>query len=252
MENLKEKTLGEIVSQSTAAAGVFEKYHLDFCCKGKRPLKDACASQGIDLERVTTDLEAALASTDGASDDHLQQMQLDELANYIVNKHHAYVRHAIPLITAHTAKVVERHGNHEPNLKKIAELWQSVAAEMTAHMAKEEQVLFPVIKRLAAADATKNAALFPSQPFVSKPIQVMEMEHDQAGELMEQIRQLSNGYTPALACTTYRLIFNELREFEEDLHRHVHLENHLLFPKAIKLEEKLLQPEPGACCVCVI
>ncbi|MBI5916703.1 MAG: iron-sulfur cluster repair di-iron protein [Bacteroidetes bacterium] len=241
MKNFLESTLAELVSENTAAAGVFEKHGLDFCCKGKRTLENACQSQGLDAAAIAGEIEEVFSKPGAAAASHFQNMPLDELADYIVEQHHAYIRHVIPLLSAHTQKVAERHGGGNPSLVKIAELWQSVAEDMTAHMLKEEQILFPYIKRLVAAAETNNPALFPRQPFVSNPIRVMEQEHDAAGELMRQIRELSNDYTPPLvACTTYRLSFNELREFGEDLHRHVHLENNLLFPKAEELETDAL------------
>jgi regulator of cell morphogenesis and NO signaling len=147
----------------------------------------------------------------------------------------------IPMLTAHTQKVAEKHGENNTNLVRIAKLWQEVAAELTQHMFKEENILFPYIKRLMNAERQGDKIFMPRQAFISNPIRVMELEHDRAGELLKEIRALSDDYTPPLtACTTYRLSFNELREFEEDLHRHIHLENNLLFPKAIALEGSLL------------
>jgi regulator of cell morphogenesis and NO signaling len=240
MQNFRELTLAELISRQTGAAAIFEKYHLDFCCKGKRTLADACNSQGIDLEEVAEKLDVVFQKQADNSED-FRNMPLDRLADYIVYKHHSYVREMIPILTAHTQKVAEKHGENNTNLVRIAKLWQEVAAELTQHMFKEENILFPYIKRLMNAERQGDEVFMPRQAFISNPIRVMELEHDRAGELLKEIRALSDDYTPPLtACTTYRLSFNELREFEEDLHRHIHLENNLLFPKAIALEGSLL------------
>ncbi len=241
MKNLREITLAELVTEQTGAAVVFEKYRLDFCCKGKRTLEDACQSQGLDVDEVAAKLEVVFQKNSGTEGENFQNMSLDKLADYIMFKHHSYVREMVPVILAHTQKVADKHGPNNPNLVRIAELWQEVAGELTHHMFKEENILFPYVKRLVDAYRTGNEVLMPRQPFVSDPIRVMELEHDRAGEILKEISELSNYYTPPLiACTTYRLSFNELREFEEDLHRHIHLENNILFPKAIKLETELL------------
>lgn len=240
MINLRETTLAELVSQKTGAADVFEKYALDFCCKGKRSLHNACQSQGLNVEAILSELEPLFQGPDSATDDP-QHMPIDQLADYIVYKHHNYVRQKLPVILAHTQKVADRHGEGNPNLVRISEKFLEVAEELSHHMYKEENILFPYIKRMVEAARTNNQSLLPRQPFVSNPIRVMELEHDKAGDLMKNIRELSNQFTPPLvACTTYRLSFNELREFEMDLHRHIHLENNILFPQSKGLEMELL------------
>ncbi len=241
MKNLREITLAELVTQQSGAAVIFEKYQLDFCCNGKRTLEDACKSQGLNVDEVTKKLEVIFRKNTKFIGEDFQNMSLDKLADYIMFKHHSYVREMVPVMLAHTQKVADKHGEKYPNLVKIAELWHELAGELTHHMFKEENILFPYVKRLVAAYRTANEVLMPRQPFISSPIEVMELEHDRAGELMKEIRELSDNYTPPLdACTSYQLSFNELREFEMDLHRHIHLENNLLFPKAIKLETELL------------
>lgn len=240
MQNIRELTLAELVTQQSGAATIFEKYHLDFCCKGKRTLANACQSQGLDLEEVVEKLEPIFqkSKSDGETS---QNMPLDRLADYIVYKHHSYVREMIPTLLAHTRKVAGKHGENYPYLIRIAELWEEVADELTQHMFKEENILFPYIKRLVDAERTGNEMLMPRQAFISNPIRVMELEHDKAGELMQEIRELSDDYqTPPAACITWQLSFNELKEFEQDLHRHIHLENNLLFTKGIQLENSLL------------
>lgn len=242
MKNFHETTLAELVTERTGAAVVFEKHKLDFCCNGKRSLRQACEAQGLDTDEIVSELESVFVDGDSPADDQFSRMALGRLAEYIEETHHGYVRRIIPALIAHTQKVADRHGMNNANLIRIAELWMALAEELMQHMHKEELILFPYVRRLEEAAASGNPALFPQQAFVSHPIQVMEMEHDKAGEIMKEIRQLSNDFTPPLmACTTYRLSFRELKEFETDLHRHIHLENNILFPKAIALEKGLLE-----------
>ncbi len=241
MKNLLETTLADLVTQQTGAAVVLEKYQLDFCCKGKRTLEEACKTQGLDPVSVADELDAFFATSRETGESIFKKMPLDTLADYIVEYHHGYVRRMIPLLTAHTQKIAEKHGPSHPELLEIAKLWDEVQRELTQHMFKEEQILFPHIRRMVNIKKGEEIASISLRPFVASPIKIMEMEHEKAGDLLAKIRQLSNDYTPPLvACTTYRLCFNELREFEEDLHMHVYLENSLLFPKAIKLETDML------------
>jgi regulator of cell morphogenesis and NO signaling len=162
------------------------------------------------------------------------------LVSYIVSNHHAFVRQAMPALLAHTTKVAAVHGDQHPELREIAGLFERAADEMTSHMGKEEQILFPYI--VALEDAAADAATAPSAPFgtVRNPIRMMEAEHESAGDAMARIRELTSGYAvPPDACTTYRVCFQELEEFERDLHEHVHLENNILFPKAARIEAEI-------------
>ncbi len=230
-------TIREIVADDYRAAAVFQKHGLDFCCGGNRSVGEACREKGVDVRVVTADLEQALAS---ASDQpRVNAWDLDLLADYIVANHHGYVRLAIGTIGAHTRKVASVHGERHPETIEIAARFDEIAAEMTSHMAKEERVLFPYIKALAAAK--RDGAPAPRAPFgsIANPIRMMEAEHQSAGDTMAAIRELSGGYTPPEdACTTYQVAYKELEAFEADLHRHVHLENTILFPRALVLEQE--------------
>lgn len=228
-------TIRQIVADDYRAAAVFQKHGLDFCCGGNRAVADACGEKGIDPRRVTADLEQALAP---ASDQpRVNAWDLDFLADYIVTNHHAYVRSAIQTIGAHARKVASVHGERHPETMDIAARFDEIAAEMTNHMAKEERMLFPYIKALAASAREGTPA--PRAPFgsIANPIRMMEAEHQSAGDTMAAIRRLSRDYTPPEdACTTYQVTYKELAAFEADLHRHVHLENNILFPRALDLE----------------
>lgn len=232
--SLTSLSLAQIVNNNHQAASVFEKYHLDFCCKGKRSLEQACIEQQLSLEEVSGDLENIFAKNSSCSIINFEKMSLTQLADYIVQTHHAYVKNEMPQIQAYLHKVSSKHGDRHPELNKIFQTFNAVKEEMEGHMKKEELILFPRIKELQKLVDSENANLQLNITYLQSPITVMEQEHDHAGNLLNDIRILSNDYTPPQdACTTYRLSFAALKAFELDLHQHVHLENNILFPKAI-------------------
>jgi regulator of cell morphogenesis and NO signaling len=235
----REMTIGSVVADDYRAAAVFERYGIDFCCGGNRPIAEACQERGADDRQLLAELEATLASAQDRP--RFAAWDLDFLATYIVNNHHAYVRQAVGPMQAHTRKVAEVHGDHHPEVREIAQRFDLVVADLTAHMAKEERVLFPYITRLAAA---ARGGEVPVAPFgtIANPIGMMEEEHRNAGDQMAAMRKLSAGFvTPPDACTTFTVTYQELQAFEADLHLHVHLENTILFPRALDLERELRQ-----------
>jgi regulator of cell morphogenesis and NO signaling len=234
-----DTTIRTIVADDFRAASVFERHGIDFCCGGNRSVADACGELGVDAAAVETELEAAMASA-GPGLPRYNTWQLDFLIGYIVTNHHGYVRQAIETLRVHTRKVAEVHGDRHPEVKAIAERFENIAGELTRHMAKEEQVLFPYINGLVAA--ARDGGATPVAPFgaVANPIRMMEIEHQAAGDEMASIRKLSGGYVPpADACTTFTVTYQELQAFEADLHQHVHLENNILFPKSLVLERQV-------------
>ena len=234
-ESLSSLSLAQIVNNNHQAASVFEKYHLDFCCKGKRSLEQACTEQQLSISQVTGELENVFLKDDNGTSIDFDKMNLTQLADYIVQTHHAYVKNEMPQIYAYLQKVSSKHGESHPELYKIFQTFAAVKEEMEGHMKKEELILFPRIKELQKLADNENANLRLNITYLQSPITVMEQEHDHAGNLLNDIRILSNDYTPPQdACTTYRLSFAALRAFELDLHQHVHLENNILFPKAIE------------------
>ena len=240
METVQKVTIKSIVTSDFRAAAIFEKYSLDFCCKGGVTIDQACSEKNIDAASVYADL-AQLASASLENTHHYSEWPVDELIDYIVNVHHKYVRESIPVISAHTQKVATVHGSNHPEVIEIAHRFESVAAELQSHMMKEEHMLFPYIKSLVRAKHEEGA--FISSPFgtVQNPIRMMEAEHRAAGDELYEVRTLSKNYVPPEdACTTYRVSFQELQQFEKDLHQHVHLENNILFPKAIAYEQELM------------
>lgn len=228
MNELLNKTLSQIVTENYQAAYVFEKYGLDFCCKGKRPLKDAVEEKQIGVDSLLNELNIALSSNTAGRE--FNNMSLTELAEYIVRVHHKYIKENAPQIFAYITKVATKHGDRFPYMIRVYHFFAEVQQEMDQHMLKEEKILFPRIKQLDFFEKPNHSA-----DFLQAPIDVMEDEHDHAGRLMNEIRVATNNYTaPDDACTTHRLTIAALKGFEEDLHQHVHLENNILFPKAME------------------
>lgn len=241
MNDLQTLTIKEIVTNDYRTAAIFEKYSLDFCCGGGKTIEQACREKGLDPDVVLADVRTAEGGP-RTGEGKFSLMALDELIDYIVTKHHAYVRGVIPALLTHTQKVASMHGKNHPEAIAIAEHFAAVADEMQSHTMKEEHILFPYIKRLVHARETQTGIQPPPFGSAQNPIRMMEAEHQSAGDAMYRIRSLSSGYAPPPdACTTYRVSYAELQEFELDLHNHVHLENNILFPKAIELEQLLLQ-----------
>ena len=238
-EAFQQLTLSQIVTKDHHAASVFEKYSLDFCCKGNKSLGEACKEKGINTEQILSELQNnSLVSKENAF--RFNEWELDFLADYIINNHHQYVRNAIPVISAHAEKVASVHGKRHPETVEVSKVFSVVYKDLRQHIMKEEEILFPYIKYLVKV---KNNCAKPEAPYfgtIKNPINMMEAEHTSAGDNLFNIRKLTDNYSlPADACTTYTTYYKELKEFEEDLHKHVYLENYILFPKAVKLEEKI-------------
>jgi len=238
MTATEEMTVREIVASDFRTAEVFQRHGIDFCCKGNRSIEEACRSGGVNLERVLREV-AAITATPGSGGPRFNSWDLSTLVTYIQVNHHEFVRRTIPVLLTHTQKVAKVHGESHTELREVARLFTVVAEDMTSHMAKEEHILFPYIVALEEASVAGRGA--PASPFgtVRNPIRMMEMEHESAGDSMARIRELTSGYAiPEGACTTYRVCLQELEAFERDLHEHVHLENNILFPRALRLESE--------------
>lgn len=237
VERFEDATVGDIVALDYRAAGVLEQFGIDFCCGGRRSLADACAAAGADRDAVTRALDAIPARSE--REDDPRDWPLDRLVNHIVSAHHRYVRSALPVAGRHLAKLVTVHGERHPELRRVAALLDELGRDLQQHMTKEEQVLFPYVCELGAGVAVAGQCPFGT---VDNPIRMMEREHVAAGDIMRTIRELTNGYTPPPdGCATYQVALQELGAFERDLHRHVHLENNVLFPRAKEYERALWQ-----------
>ena len=227
------KTVADILLQNPKAANVFKKYHIDYCCKGSRLFEEACAEAGLNPDELQEQIDDAAENPQFNM--RAKDWSLDFLADYIVNNHHQYIKDTTPDLLALSDKVKRVHGAYHPELLEIDKTINAVAHEMLTHLQKEEQMLFPAIKEMVTG---KFSGKYPFAS-ISQPIRMMEEEHTDAGEGLEKIRKLTDNYTvPQDACTSYRLLFDMLEAYENDLHQHVHLENNILFPKAIALEKK--------------
>lgn len=233
------KTIGEMVADDFRTASVFSANKIDFCCKGNRTLDEVCSQKGLDVYAVLEQLEKATATDNTAID--FNTWELDLLIDYIEKKHHRYVEEKIPVLLSFLLKLEQVHGEAHPELFEIKKLFKRTADELTQHMKKEELILFPYIKQMVEANRTKSALSAPGFGSVANPIAMMMEEHENEGNRFEKIVEISNNYTPpADGCNTYKVTFQMLQEFESDLHTHIHLENNILFPKAIVLQEKFL------------
>lgn len=232
-------TIGEMVVKDYRKAQVFKKLGIDFCCGGKKTVEEVCRTKGLDVERVKAELNAVSGEAE-QNENNFDNWNLDFLADYIVNTHHDYVRTNVPFITELASKVASVHGKQHPELVKVADIFNRLGKDLRLHLVKEETIVFPFIKGLLLNEKTgKNS---PAKAFdsIQTPTQMMELEHEQAGDDLAEIRNLTRDYTlPEDACTSYTVLFKKLQQFENDLFNHVHLENNILFPKAIALEKKL-------------
>jgi regulator of cell morphogenesis and NO signaling len=230
-------TIGDIVGHDLRTAAVFAHYGIDFCCGGRRSLDDACKAKGVDSSDVLRDL-VALEATDNAED--MTSWGVDALVEYIVTRHHAYVKRQVPAITLMLETLVAAHGERYPALPRMVTTFASLSSELIHHLEKEERILFPYIQSMARQPRDGSRGLPTPFGTVRNPIRMMEDDHQQAAAELWMLRVLSNGFTvPEDGCVTWRACFSELAAFEHDLHQHVHLENNVLFPKAARLEDEL-------------
>ena len=235
--NISEDTkVRDIAVANSNARQILEQAGVDYCCGGDKSLRDACTQSEVSLEEIMARLQSAEQPL-WAQDSEWTTAPLYGLTRHVVTRHHAYVREAIPKISGLLIKVEGKHGARHPELARVAALFRQTGEEMIAHMQKEEHVLFPYIEELARSIAEKREIEPPFFRTVRNPIRTMLKEHDSAGDLVHQIRRETSEYkAPADACPSFQALYRELREFETDLHEHVHLENNILFPRAIELE----------------
>lgn len=239
MTQILQKQIGELVAQDYRTAAIFSNYGIDFCCKGNRQIDEVCTKKKINAEQIETELDAILnAKSTGEPD--FKQWPLDLLADYVEKTHHRYVDSKSQPLLQFLDKLCKVHGERHPELFKINTAFKELAQELASHMKKEELILFPFIKKLVQAELTNKEIEKPHFGSVENPIDMMEHEHETAGDLLRIIENETSGYQPpADACNTYRVTYAMLKEFEEDLHKHIHLENNILFPKSIQLEKRL-------------
>lgn len=237
---LSEKTVREIALEAPLTTRVFEEFKIDFCCGGRIPFADACEKAGVDPQAVAAKLKPLLENA-VVDDSAAERMAPAELVDHIVDTHHLFTTREIQRLVPLAEKVAMRHGENHPELVEIRDLFIGLAEEMIVHMRKEEMHLFPYIVQLDRA--IKAGRMAPMPPFgtVNNPVRMMMFEHDNAGEVLRKLRELSGDYTaPPDSCPSYKGLYAGLQDFERDMHRHVHLENNVLFPQAIEMESKTL------------
>lgn len=236
-----EARIADIATQNPATIRIFQRLGIDFCCGGKRPLSEACAEKQVTFEELRRELETAGEASAATIPMPGADSKLADLVRFIVNSYHADLRAELPRLSQMAAKVLDAHGARFPEtLPALSATLRGLREELEEHMMKEERVLFPYVERLEALEEKGerlNASPFGS---IQAPIGMMEHEHEDAGQALARLRQLTNGYTPpADACNTFRGLYHGLAELEKALHEHIHLENNVLFPRATELEKKL-------------
>lgn len=230
------QTVREIALEQPSSIRVFEEFGIDYCCGGRKPLTEACAARNIVVDDVIAALERAAQGPEPQDNDWSAQ-PLTALIRHIVQTHHAYIAREIPRLHHLAARVVSRHGDSMPELVTMQSKVAQLSEELAQHCAKEEVVLFPYVEKLETAIATQSELPHGCFGSVTHPIAMMTREHDDAGALLAELRELSNDFTPPVgACPTFHAFYNGLSEFEQDLHRHIHLENNILFPRTVALE----------------
>ena len=228
------KTVREIALEMPQATRVFEKLGIDYCCGGNKTLEAACAAANLEIDHVLQSLET---STTAAAEQDWNTGELGELIRHIVSTHHMYVKSETPRLQALIAKVCSVHGKNHPELSEVQEVFAGLGAELSSHLMKEENILFPYVARMEATVKAGRPAARPPFGSVGNPIHMMMMEHDSAGEALRELGRLTNDYAPpADACISYQTLYKALSDFEADLHQHIHLENNILFPRAIAME----------------
>lgn len=224
-----ESPVGQLVVDRPSRARVFQQFHIDYCCGGAHPLGEACTKKNLDPQVVLAELALQENLPSSENEPDWSKRPMSELLDNIVNTHHEYLRKALPHLGEMAEKVFRVHGENHPELRTVLEVFSGLYAELDSHMFKEENILFPAIRRIEQGQLPREAA---AQLF--GPISVMEAEHDSAGRALEQLRELTLNYMPpAGACNTYRGLFAGLEELERDLHWHIHKENNILFPRAL-------------------
>lgn len=236
MTGEQQETVGELAARDMRKAEVFKQYGIDFCCGGNKTLDEACEEKGVNKAEVEKELENNQAQ--GHQYVRFREWKPAFMADFIEENHHEFVKHRIPEIKKYLHKIAQVHGANHPELHQLKEAFGELAEALKSHMQKEEEILFPYVRELQKAIVNKQELKEPHFGNVENPIHMMEQEHNDAGENMDQIREITSDYTPpADACASYNFAFQMLEEFEGDLHQHIHLENNILFPEAKEMEK---------------
>lgn len=235
MTDNSAKTIGAFVAEDYRTAAVFEKYGIDFCCGGQATLTATCREKDLDLTRILHEIESARKEPIGRSE-NFADWPLPFLIDYIINTHHAYLKENDEQIAAYAQKIAEVHGAHHPEVIEIAAIFAKIAADMAEHLKTEEEVFFPAVKRVDTTVGSGQNAQTDDRALIKSELTKLHREHEEIGDAIHKIRHLANDYAiPEDVCNTFVVTYQKLKEFEDDLHKHVHLENNILFPKAAQL-----------------
>ncbi len=235
------QTVREVALEIPYANAVFEKLKIDYCCGGEKPLAEACAKAGVEVNGLVRMLEEAKPVGErGSAPLDLRKTSLTELIMYILDNHHVYTKAEMTRLETLVEKVVAAHGENHPELRWVGCLLQHLSQDLRSHMFKEEQILFPYIVQMEKAVLQRRSAPHADFGAVNNPVRLMMMEHETAGELLGELRNVSSNYrVPANGCLSYPSLYQGLEALEKDLHQHIHLENNLLFPRAVEMEGRL-------------
>ena len=242
MQTLTTKTIREIALESPQTVRVFEEFKIDYCCGGRKPFEDACLGAGVDPQLVAQKIEAAMKSYEGLEEfNRAEEKSASQLINYIIGKHHIFTVQEIERLTPLLEKVCSRHGEQHPDLFELQTVFTALSESLIPHMRKEETVLFPYIQMLESSLTGDVSADPPHFGTVENPIRMMMLDHEADGERLRKLREISTDYSlPEGACPSFTALYAGLQDLEKDLHRHIHLENNVLFPSAVNLERKAL------------
>ena len=240
MQILTTKTIREIALESPQTVRVFEEFKIDYCCGGRKPFEDACLGAGVDPQLVAQKIEAAMKSYEGLTEfDRPEEKSSSQLINYIIGEHHLFTAQEIERLLPLMEKVCVRHGEQHPDLFELQTVFTALADSLIPHMRKEETVLFPYIQMLESSLTGDVSADPPHFGTVENPIRMMMLDHEADGERLRKLREISTDYSlPEGACPSFTALYAGLQDLEKDLHRHIHLENNMLFPSAVNLERK--------------
>lgn len=240
MNNLMTKTVRDIALEAPGTTRVFEEFKIDYCCGGRKPLEEACTNAGADIAEVIRKLDSVLAADGSAA--RSTNSSLSDLIDHIIDTHHVFTKSELTNLQPLMEKVARVHGDRHPELLELKDEFEELAASLLPHMGKEEIMLFPYIRDMEFRAEKGWTPKMPPFGTVRHPVQVMMMEHDTDGDRLKRMRELSNDYTaPADACPSFTGLYHRLAELERDLHRHIHLENNILFPRAVELEERFVE-----------
>lgn len=229
-----QKKIGDIVAEDYRAAEIFEKYGIDFCCGGQEPLISICQEKNLDFDAIQLEIEAVKKEPLARSEDYAS-WKLSFLVDYIVNTHHAYLNKELGPIASYAHKIADVHGSNHPEVIKIANIFDKIVSDMAGHLREEEEVLFPAIKRVETVTKKGSKPESKDCEMIKVSLEKLHQEHEEVGDAIHEIRYLAHDYAiPGDACNTFTVTYKKLKEFEDDLHHHVHLENNILFLKAAR------------------